>query len=237
MSKGSPERHRAKEAPPPARRWAKDVARALTAWFREHGRAFPWREDADPFWVLTAELLLRKTRAGNAVVVYRELKAKLPAAADVAAAPLDDIERIVRPLGLPRRAAQIKHAAELSCRGVDVGRADNLRAMHGVGEYITGAVRCLVAAEPVPMVDGGVNRLISRLARLEGSYTERLRAARATVHLILGAAEGSDPRAINLGLLDVAATVCRPTPRCGECPLQRWCEFSRQREQGSEPQA
>jgi len=153
----------------------------------------------------------------------------------VAAAPLGDIERIVRPLGLPQRAAQIKHAAELSCQGVDLGREDNLRALHGVGEYITGAVRCLVAADPVPMVDGGVNRVISRLARLEGSYEQRLRAARATVRLILRAEEGSDPRAINLGLLDVAATVCRPTPRCGECPLQRWCGLSRQREQGGEP--
>ena len=235
MSKAPPQRRAGEARQLTERQWAKSVAHALTAWFREHGRVFPWREEGDPFWVLVAELLLRKTRAENAVQAYRELKSQLPAAADVAAAPLGDIERIVRPLGLPQRAAQIKHAAELSCQGVDIGHEDNLRAMHGVGEYITGAVRCLVAADPTPMVDGGVNRVISRLVRLEGSYEQRLRAARAAAALILQAEKDADPRAINLGLLDVAATICRPTPRCGECPLQGWCALSQARAQRSDP--
>jgi len=37
--------------------------------------------------------------------------------------------------------------------------------------------------------------------------------------------DGADPGAWNQALMDLGREVCRPAPKCDECPLARWCAF------------
>jgi A/G-specific adenine glycosylase len=37
--------------------------------------------------------------------------------------------------------------------------------------------------------------------------------------------QGATPRRVNWALLDLGAAVCRPKPRCTECPLEPRCRY------------
>lgn len=200
------------------------AGRTVRNWFRRAGRDFPWRKERDPFWVLVAEILLRKTRASNVLPVYSTFRLRFPTPGDVAKADIRKLRSIIAPIGLPRRAQTIRKAAALSAGGDNLASAETLRQLDGVGDYISSAVRCLCATEPAPMVDGGVTRVISRVGALKGPFEARLRSARKLVGVML---EAAPPRSVNLGLLDIAATICTKSPRCSVCPLRRYCGYYR----------
>jgi len=44
---------------------------ALKAWGRQHFRSFPWRHTEDPYQVLMAEIMLHRTQATQAVLIYQ----------------------------------------------------------------------------------------------------------------------------------------------------------------------
>ena len=83
----------------------------LHDWYARYGRTFPWRETTDPYQVLIAELMLRRTQARQVEPVYREFVAKFPDAGALAAADPTEVATTVYSLGLPRRALQFQEMA------------------------------------------------------------------------------------------------------------------------------
>ena len=45
--------------------------RQMMSWFDKNGRIFEWRQTTDPFRLLIAELMLRRTRAYQVEYVYK----------------------------------------------------------------------------------------------------------------------------------------------------------------------
>ena len=44
----------------------------IVDWYENNGRLYPWRETNDPFRVLIAELMLRRTKADQVKTVYEQ---------------------------------------------------------------------------------------------------------------------------------------------------------------------
>ena len=74
----------------------------------------------------------------------------------------------------------------------------------------------------VPAIDTNVARVVGR-ARLgaDGARVGDVRAAAAAW------IDRGDPAGWNQAVMDLGRDVCRPAPRCGECPLARGCAFRR----------
>jgi A/G-specific adenine glycosylase len=199
---------------------------ALGGWFAHYGRGFPWRRTRNPYRVLVAEVLLRKTRAADVVDVYREVVQTWPTVTHLAHCRLGALRRIIAPIGLPGRARAMRQAARLAC-SQHGGRIPNTRSdlarLPGVGDYIAAAVLCFARGAAVPLVDGGIGRVLGRAFSVPPSgrpaYLDDRLWALADVLL-----PASGARNHNLALLDLAALVCRRVqPSCDSCPVRNIC--------------
>ena len=180
----------------------------------------------DPYAVLTSEFMLQQTQAGRVVPAFQAFMERFPNVDELAASSGADVLRAWGRLGYPRRAVALHRAAqEIVARhgGVVPGDPAALRALPGVGPYTATAVASLAYGVPVAAVETNVRRVWSRV---EHAAEPDEVAAR-----VLGeaAAEWLDPRRPadwNQALMDLGREVCRPRPRCDECPLRPWCAFA-----------
>lgn len=209
---------------PPIDRTAADLSRLrrrLLGWGRRHGRQFPWRSTRDPWEVLLAELLLQRTRADLVAPVYESTLRRYGTAGDLADADPSDVVALLRPLGFAHRNARVQGVAD-ACRDGVPRSMRGLLALPGVGRYAATATLCFAYGRRLAVVDPTVVRLFGRLGIVS---SERARAR--DDDLVWRGADRLVPRhaarAWNFAVLDLGALVCRPRPRCHECPLLAEC--------------
>ncbi|MEM2677555.1 MAG: hypothetical protein QXU62_02835 [Thermofilaceae archaeon] len=201
------------------------IVERLMDWHSKNARKFPWRETRDPFKILIAEILLQRTRAEQVEPIYRKFVEKYPSPSALRGAPLDEVEALIRPLGLAKRGKMLKELAEqLVVRyggRVPSGEADLMR-LKGVGYYAANAVRCLAFGEDVAVVDWNVARFARRVwgyGAKRAPHTDRNLMAFMTSLVPKGRG-----REFNLALLDFTALVCKPRdPDCAVCPIRELC--------------
>ena len=196
-------------------------AGAVLAWGLPRLRDLPWRATRDPWAILVAEVMLQQTQADRVVPKWRTFLTAFPTPAACAAASLGDVLRLWQGLGYPRRARNLHDAATLivELHGGDV--PDDLavlRALPGVGPYTARAVRVFAFEFDEAVVETNIARLLARVAG------ERLTAKRvqAMADVLVPAGDGW---AWNQVLMDLGATVCRPAPRCLDCPIAASCTW------------
>jgi A/G-specific adenine glycosylase len=209
---------------PKARRRAEEVAFSAATYYRENGRAFPWRNTRDPFHLAVAEILLQKTRAESIVGVYTSLVAEYPTARALSSASHVEVELRLRSLGLSRkRAGQLIGMARIVCEAGDEIFDDWRRLLAdapGLGAYAARAIACFAKGEVIGIVDANVARIERRVFRI-AAHDPRARIFQRYADKVALAA--IDARETNFGLLDLGALVCLPDPRCEACPLDRIC--------------
>ncbi len=195
-------------------------------WARDNGRRFPWRETTDPFRVLLAETLLHRTRARSVLPVYERL---LPICPTPSAMVRNEnrVRRLLKPLGLRWRADALVRMVEQIQEihgGVVPESIEELRSLPGVSDYIAGAVRCFALGRREILLDTNIVRVVGRVRGLTISDgARRSRGYRDVVDSVLPRRGSRD---FYFAIIDLAATVCRPSnPLCGECPLNRFCEY------------
>src|SRR5216684_2226008 len=82
---------------------------SLLNWHAWSARRFPWRTHiGDPYPILVAELMLRKTTARQVAEVYPRFIAVYPSPERLARAHIDRLRRMLHPLGLSTRATLLK---------------------------------------------------------------------------------------------------------------------------------
>ena len=95
-----------------------------------------------------------------------------------------------------------------------------LLALPGVGPYTARAVLAFAFERDVAVVETNIARVLARTA-----------GQRLTARSVQAAADALVPRGDgwvwNQVLMDLGATVCRPSPRCDECPVARSCGWHR----------
>jgi len=196
-------------------------AGAVLEWALPRLRDLPWRATRDPWRVLVAEVMLQQTQTARVVPAWHAFCAAYPTPAACADASLGDVLRMWQGLGYPRRARDL-HAAAARIVAVHGGQAPDdleaLLALPGVGPYTARAVLAFAFARDVAVVETNIARLLARVAG------ERLtpRRVQALADSLVPAGDGW---VWNQALMDLGATVCRPAPRCDECPARASCRW------------
>jgi A/G-specific adenine glycosylase len=207
------------------------IARPLLSWYRRHRRSLPWRpspgsDAADPYAVLVSEFMLQQTQVATVVPYFSRFMARYPTIAQLAAAPPQQILRLWQGLGYYSRARNL-HAAANRIVADFAGRVpveiQDLMSLPGVGRYTAGAIASIAFGRRAPILDGNVARVLCRLGNIRSDP-----ARPRTRRLLWQRAEQILPRSsvaqFNSALMDLGATICTPrNPRCGDCPLQRFC--------------
>lgn len=197
------------------------MSKAVLAWYRVHGRQFPWRGWTDPYRVVVTEVLLQRTRADVVASFVGSFISRYPSWQALADAQIPELELLLTPIGLQRRRA----SSLLSLAKAVVRGGDNLDwgSLPGVGQYIHRAVAVATRGERAAMVDTNFVRIIQRAFgppwKADYRYDARMqRIAAAFVEDVV------DPARTNWSVLDLGALVCTPrAPNCGSCPLAPEC--------------
>jgi len=199
----------------------------ILRWFDKNGRDYPWRRTSDPFRVLIAEMMLRRTKADQVKKVYERLFTEYRDIEAIANARNKTLEQILCPLGLNWRlpsfglvAKELKN--KYQCKVPET--REKLITLPGVGDYVAGAVLSIAFNRKEWIVDSNIVRLFKRYFGIKTSKEGR--RDKHVVEIAKIYVSGRNPRKANLGILDFSALVCVPRkPRCSECPLYRECYY------------
>ncbi|GBC87321.1 Adenine DNA glycosylase [bacterium HR12] len=203
----------------------KAFRRAVLAWFRRNGRRFPWRERAGRYSVLIGEILLQRTRGEAVAEVYEAFLRRWPTPERLARAAPRSVAEVIRPLGLAKRAPLlVRLGRELVRLGRIPSDPKELIVLPGVGPYAAHAVPVFADGRPLPLVDWVVARVLRRYFGLPAD--RRPNADRELWALAQELVRPGRARELWLGVLDLGAAICRPKPRCAECPLRVGCAFA-----------
>lgn len=200
---------------------------ALLAWFRRNARELPWRGTRDPYLVWLSEVLLQQTRVQTALPYYQRFVESFPAVHALAAAKEERVLKLWEGLGYYSRARNLHSAAKMIVHDLG-GRfpttADGWQKIPGVGRYTASAIASIVFGERVPVVDGNVKRVLSRVFDI-GKCIDDTKTQRLLWTVAEKLVSRKSPGDFNQALMELGSRVCTPrTPRCAECPLRRICD-------------
>lgn len=215
----------------------------IISWFRENGRALPWRETRDPYAIWLSEIILQQTRIVQGLEYWERFMAQYPTVEALAAASEDDVLKLWQGLGYYSRARNLHAAAK---QIVEMGKfpdtLEGIKSLKGVGDYTAAAIGSFAFDIPAAVVDGNVYRVLSRYFGIDtpinSSQGKKEFAALAQSLIPGGGNEKIKPEAFemelspisayNQGMMDFGAIQCTPqSPKCLLCPLAETCEALR----------
>jgi A/G-specific adenine glycosylase len=212
----------------PARKDINIFRRKIIDWYKKNGRVYPWRETKDPFRILIAEMMLRRTKADQVVPVYEQFFKEYPDVDSLAVAKQEALEEILYPLGLKWRTPAFRMVARevrVKYHSRIPETREELTSLPGVGEYVAGAVLSIAYGKKEWLVDSNFVRIFKRYFGIKTS-----KEGRRDKHVIEIAkiyASGRDPGRATMGILDIAALVCKPgKPDCEKCTLIDRCHYA-----------
>nr|WP_275791041.1 A/G-specific adenine glycosylase [Rhizobium gei] len=210
-----------------------DAAGQLLAWYDRHHRDLPWRVSppmarqgvvADPYHVWLSEVMLQQTTVQAVKPYFHKFLALWPNVRDLAAADTEEVMKAWAGLGYYARARNLKKCAEAVARdhgGRFPDTEEGLKALPGIGDYTAAAVAAIAFNRQSAVLDGNVERVISRLYAVETPLPAAKPQMRALVAAMTPAQRPGD---FAQAMMDLGATICTPRrPACALCPFNAVC--------------
>ena len=202
----------------------------ILQWFKENGRALPWRETRDPYAIWLSEIILQQTRIEQGRPYWERFMRRWPTVNDLAAASEDEVLREWQGLGYYSRARNLHTAAQqVVAMGGFPTTLEGIKALKGVGDYTAAAIGSIAFDLPAAVVDGNVYRVLSRYFGIDTPINTTVGKKEFTElaqDLLLPALnrEGKGAGLFNQGMMDFGAIQCTPqNPSCPSCPLADSC--------------
>ena len=210
-----------------------DMRAALLLWYDEQGRSLPWRvrpEDrakgirADPYAVWLSEVMSQQTTLAHAAPYWEKFLAAFPSVTDLANAQRDVVLSMWAGLGYYARARNLHKCAGVvrdEFGGVFPTDEKTLLGLPGIGPYTAATIAAICADEATNIVDGNVERVISRIF----AYDDPLPKGRKGLRALAGTLVRADrPGDYGQALMDLGAGLCsQKNPNCSLCPWAKWC--------------
>ncbi len=198
----------------------------LLRWFRREARDLPFRRTRDPYAVWLSEIMFQQTRIDQGLPYYERFIRALPSVEALAAVQEDAVLKLWEGLGYYRRARNLHRAAKMIVEAGDgfPQTAEQWMRLPGIGRYTAGAIASIAFGERVPVLDGNVTRVLTRLFDID-RYVGEAATIRHLWDLAGVLVPAKDPGAFNQAMMELGARMCMPRqPRCAECPVRGVCE-------------
>lgn len=199
----------------------------LIEFYRTKGRKYSWRYDRTPYRVYLSEIFLQRTRADQVEPVFNYIVSVCP---DIKTLynKFDEVFPAMLSLGRMIRLKYFKAGLEYIVKNYDgkiPAERKLLLAIPGVGGYIAAAIRVFGYNIPDVIIDTNVVRVLSRLHGLQPHSEARRK--KYFVELAAGYLPASHYMEYSYGLLDFAASICKPTkPHCNVCEINFLCNYN-----------
>ena len=210
------------------------TAASLLSWYDHHHRDLPWRVSPpmaakgvkpDPYRIWLSEVMLQQTTVPAVKAYFKKFLERWPTVGDLAAAANDDVMAAWAGLGYYARARNLKKCAEAVATehgGRFPDTEDGLRTLPGIGDYTAAAVAAIAFNRQAAVMDGNVERVISRLYAISTPLPAGKPQMKQKVALLTPADRPGD---FAQAMMDLGATICTPKrPACSLCPFNGACE-------------
>ncbi|MFX0168736.1 MAG: A/G-specific adenine glycosylase [Candidatus Hodarchaeota archaeon] len=200
----------------------------LLRWFRKYGRDLPWRRTRNPYHILVSEMMLHQTQVDRVIPKYHEFLDAYPTFEALAAAPVEEVEQLWRPLGYnfrPKRLHAIAQCVIQHHNGQLPDTLKTLQSLCGIGRYTAGAILNFAFHKDAPILDTNVRRVLRRFFAIPGN-PHRAPAVKQLWHLAERIIPSGQGYIFNQALLDFGALLCTArNPSCLKCPFNDDCPF------------
>lgn len=210
------------------------LSQTLLDWYDVHARRLPWRvppEDRragqipDPYRIWLSEIMLQQTTVAAVKGYFRNFIEIWPTVDDLATAEDADVMAAWAGLGYYARARNLLKCARCVVKDHDStfpADRETLQTLPGIGPYTSAAIAAIAFDQPETVVDGNVERVMSRLFAVE---TPLPTAKPELVELATGLTPDARPGDYAQAVMDLGATICTPkSPACGICPWRPSCK-------------
>ena len=200
------------------------VSERLLDWYDGHARDLPWRvgpaarradERPDPYRIWLSEVMLQQTTVAAVKAYFQRFTTLWPTVGDLAAAEDTAVMGEWAGLGYYARARNLLKCARIVAG--DLGghfpdTREGLAGLPGIGPYTSAAIASIAFDRPETVVDGNVERVISRLHAVETP----LPAAKPELTALADAHTPQvRPGDYAQAIMDLGATICTPAPLAG----------------------
>ncbi|SFE23657.1 A/G-specific adenine glycosylase [Thermophagus xiamenensis] len=206
----------------------------IIQWYKNHARDLPWRKTTDPYKIWISEVILQQTQVKQGLSYYLRFIRSFPDVQALAEASEQEVLRQWQGLGYYSRARNLHSAAKTIVKeqnSLFPQTYKKILKLKGIGPYTAAAIASIAFGEPVPVIDGNVYRVLSRLFLIdlpidttEGKkYFEKLAWQLLDRH---------DPGTYNQALMELGALICKPAnPLCQQCPVKEFCKAASKKQQ------
>lgn len=198
---------------------------SLLGWYERHQRDLPWRGIDDPYAIWVSEIMLQQTSVKTVIPYYQRWLVRFPTVEVLARANLQEVLKVWQGLGYYSRARNLHQAAQIIVEkfaGKFPQEWENVIGLSGIGQTTAGGILSAAFNQPVPILDGNVKRVFSRLVALLSPPEKKLKYLWRLSEKVL---DPVNPRDFNQALMDLGATVCTPkNPSCLLCPWRVYCQ-------------
>jgi A/G-specific adenine glycosylase len=170
-----------------------------------------------PYGIWVSEVMLQQTRVEAVIGKWCLWMTRFPTVQDLSNASLEDINAIWAGLGYYRRAQLLHKAAQVIVtqhNGIIPSNVKELMQLPGIGRYTAGAIASIAYGQSVPVVDGNVCRVLSRLrgiAQTIKAVNMKDKYAWDLAEQIVTAGSGAYAGEVNQAIMELGATYCAPS--------------------------
>jgi A/G-specific adenine glycosylase len=212
----------------------------LASWFERQKRVLPWRDHPSLYRVWVSEIMLQQTQVVTVVPYFERFMTRFPTVESLAEASEADVLLNWAGLGYYSRARNLHRGAQMIVAQGFPHTREGWLEIPGVGAYTAGAVLSIALDQPEAILDGNVERVVSRLRRVSrasGDTAYKVRLWRLSRALVEKAHQRRiRPSVLNQALMELGATTCTPRkPLCVFCPLTDLCRARAAGEQEAYP--
>jgi A/G-specific adenine glycosylase len=198
----------------------------LVDWYEKNKRDLPWRADKNPYKIWLSEVILQQTRVAQGLPYFYKFIDKYPDIQSFAKANEQEILFIWQGLGYYSRGRNMLNAAQQIVNehnGLFPKEPKVLQKIMGIGPYTAAAISSIAFDYPIPVIDGNVYRVVSRMFQIETPIpTEKAR--KQIEDILTPFIKETKASTFNQAFMELGALICLPqNPNCNICPLKYSC--------------
>jgi A/G-specific adenine glycosylase len=198
----------------------------LIKWYLQNKRDLPWRKTEDPYLIWLSEVMLQQTRVAQGLPYYLSFVQAFPTVFDLASASEEQVLKLWQGLGYYSRARNLHDTAKFvanDLKGLFPTNYKGLLNLKGVGDYTAAAIASFSFGEVVPVVDGNVFRVLSRVFQVETDISNAS-TRKEFQELALQLMPKNNPALFNQAIMEFGALQCVPKkPNCERCVFNTSC--------------
>ncbi len=207
------------------------IAEELAQWFKDRPPVHvPWLAAEDRWRVIQAEILWSRIAEEHVTHAWAAVRTLGTPDATLAALPI--LTRLARQWRREQRCEQLAETADWFLHHPEALSSGTTASELAAAPHVTTAMadlacRIVPGDTEDPVLAGyGVLRVAARFQGVSVDRQNRLSDGRLAIARMVGGDDSS--HVAHLALIELANGLCGPAaPRCGPCPLERWCVEAR----------